>query len=199
MIAITLFSSLGYEEALVPAGLLEVSLGEKMFGVPAVIYRSGWLYAGEGFRFLEDGREITGALNAGEPLSLTLRGDKTEAAVAVRPATQENGMASLSGVEGFSVGHASANEIVYKDCLVSRCHGRFSRDGQGGFVYTDMSANGSYVGGQFLRGSRSLLKEGEEVLVPPLMKMRIEGDTLFYAKPAGFKACAFEEIQEAEK
>ena len=79
----------------------------------------------------------------------------------------------------------SANDLVYKDVLVSQCHGRFSREGTGGFVYTDMSTNGSFVNGWYLHNARVPLGDGAEVLIPPSLKLRILGDTLTMNWPAG--------------
>lgn len=185
MISIILFSEAGVEEAVLPEGQLDATLGVNLMGEPAIAYRSGWLYALNGYTFSMQGQILPTPLDASAPLSITLLGKGRQAAIAIRPVAEGQRSISLSDVASFSVGHASANDLVYKDVLVSQCHGRFSREGTGGFVYTDMSTNGSFVNGWYLHNARVPLGDGAEVLIPPSLKLRILGDTLTMNWPAG--------------
>ncbi len=187
MIALVLLSPTGYEEIRVPEDQLEAGIGSRVFGWNAAFYRSGWLYAGEGFRFLVAGHEVTSPLAVKKATDVVLEGPDGSAALAIRTAPAGEDSCALRGADAFSIGRASANDLVYKDPLVSVCHGRFSKDGEGSLIYTDMSTNGSYVDGAYLKGGRKKLSPGAEVLIPPLMRIRAEGDTLTYTVVDGLK------------
>ena len=191
MINIILFSEAGLEEAALPEGQLDVELGEKLMREPVLAYRSGWLYAVNGYTFSNGDQSLPNPQNASSPLSLTLSGKGNRAAVAVRPASDRQLSVCLAGINSFSVGHASANDLVYKDVLVSLCHGRFSREGTCGFVYADMSTNGTFVNGSFLHNARIALPDGAEILIPPGLKLCISEETLTMNWPAGMSQCRF--------
>ena len=196
MIAITLFSPRGAEQTLLPEGQLEAAIGVRLYGAPVAFFRSGWLYPADGLGFFDGGRYLPGPKDATKALTLTLRGPGLQTAVAVRPAETVECAVSLAGIDSFSVGHASANDLVYKDVLVSSCHGRFSRNGRNGFVYKDMSANGSFVNGRLVHNTRVALPEGAEVLIPPMLRIRIAGDELRYLRPAGMKDSKLDAAEE---
>lgn len=198
MISIILFSEAGLEEAVLPEGQLDAALGERLMGEPAVAFRSGWLYAVNGYFFTDNGQFLPSPQNANVPLSLSIQGKGRQAAVAIRPTPDRQMTVSLAGIGSFSVGHASANDLVYKDVLVSLCHGRFSREGTGGFAYADMSTNGSYVNGWYLHNGKVSLPDGSEVVVPPALKLRISGDTMTLNWPAGMTSCRFVNPEEEQ-
>lgn len=195
MLHISLFSPAGYETVTIPDGQLEAEIGSELWGRPVLRFRSGWLYAGDDMTVWDGDRRMTDPLDLTGSLSLTLKGPEGQAALAVRHTEERTSVLSLDGADSFSVGRASANTLEYKDVFVSACHGRFSRTGTGEFVYTDMSTNGSFVDGQYIRDTRVPLREGAEVIIPPLLRIRVTGERVYLTYTGGLNRCRLAEAK----
>ena len=197
MLFISMFSPEGYETVRVPDEQLEAEIGNALRGRPVLRIRSGWLYAAEGVTLWNGEQKMPDPLDITASMSLTLQSPEGQAALAIRYTEERTAVLNLAGVDSFSVGRASANTLVYKDLFVSGCHGRFSRSGTDGFVYTDLSTNGSFVDGQYVKNVRVPVPDGTEVLIPPLLKIVPERETLRLNYTGELKQCQLTEVKGA--
>ncbi len=199
MLFVSLFSRDGYESGRIPEGCLDAEIGTELRGRPMLRICSGWLYAGDGVTLWDEDRRMPDPLDISDSLSLTVKSPEGEAALAIRHTEERTEELSLAGVDSFSVGRASANNLVYRDLFVSGCHGRFSRIGSQSFVYTDLSTNGSFVDGRYMKNARVEIRDGTEVLIPPLLKIRLTGETLHLTCTSELKQCRLTERRRCQR
>ncbi len=183
MIAIVLLSAEGFENTLLPEAKLDASIGGRLLGCDIAFYRSGWLYLSEGFGLVRKGTPVSTPLPVNRSATYLLTGTAFPVMIVIRRMAKALQTEELHDVNSFSVGRSSANDFVYRDPLVSACHGRFSTDGEGGFFYADMSTNGSYVNGQYMRGKKVKLKPNDEILVPPLLRFTFINEDVRFNQP----------------
>lgn len=185
MFSITLLTTQSCETVYLPDALLEAPIGESIFGTPIMVLRSGWLYLSEDtfLKTQKDVKRLPLSICNGQDLSLIT--PDGEAVMSVRDKPEQAYRILVDHKESFSVGRARTNDIVYKDELVSAVHARFSRTGDGQLIYADLSTNGSYINGEYMRNERRVLKDGESVLIPPLMRLQLQGQSLSCFAPEG--------------
>ena len=96
--------------------------------------------------------------------------------------------------ERFTVGRAHSNQICCRDGYLSSYHGVFSFDRDGLLRYEDTSTNGTFIGGELLRGSARTLHTGDVLDFPPLMQVTVNGAALHIRYPADHAQVALEKL-----
>lgn len=96
--------------------------------------------------------------------------------------------------ERFTVGRAHSNQICCRDGYLSSYHGVFSFDRDGLLRYEDTSTNGTFIGGELLRGGARTLHTGDVLDFPPLMQVTVNGAALHIRYPADHAQVALEKL-----
>ena len=96
-----------------------------------------------------------------------------------------------------SVGRDSVNTIVYQERLISSSHGRFFLNDNAELCYQDESKNGTVYNGMIIRNSCVKLKNGDEILFPPLLHVLLSGDVLIINRPRGLLSCSLEPVNDS--
>ena len=96
--------------------------------------------------------------------------------------------------ERFTVGRAHSNQICCRDGYLSSYHGVFSFDRDGLLHYEDTSTNGTFIGGELLRGGERTLQTGDVLDFPPLMQATVNGAALHIRYPIDHAQVALEKL-----
>lgn len=83
--------------------------------------------------------------------------------------------------EHFSVGRSQSNAICYRDGYMSSYHGIFRFTPDGKISYEDTSSNGTFVNGNLLHDNSCLIKSGDQLDFPPLLRITFH-DTLLHIR-----------------
>ncbi|MBR2054198.1 MAG: FHA domain-containing protein [Clostridia bacterium] len=141
-----------------------------------IVLPEGWLAEGA------DGQP--GSLIGLEDANYRLKGEAWTGMMLVRR-YDENAMALTDCLtrDRFTVGRSRKNDICYRDAFLSSAHGVFSYNRQGQLCYEDDSTNGTFLNGTLLHHEVRVLREGDQLDFPPLMRVVVSNNRLFIRHP----------------
>lgn len=141
-----------------------------------IVLPEGWLAEGA------DGQP--GSLISLEEANYRLKGEAWTGMMLVRR-YDENAMALTDCLtrDRFTVGRSRKNDICYRDAFLSSAHGVFSYNRQGQLCYEDDSTNGTFLNGTLLHHEVRVLREGDQLDFPPLMRVVVSNNRLFIRHP----------------